>query len=149
MTNLLSPVFECKSHLPKRLPRWGVTGRMSPLRPWRRPECKACAGRIHAETDLDHTETPSETPANRSLTTVIASTQEVRALPDKEKVAPNQKSWTETAKRMGVKRGPKKRLPKEHGQMERIGASKGKCACIHTDLYAGGERSGKHAKPDA
>ena len=33
-----------------------------------------------------------------SLTTAIASTQNLRILPDKETVAPNQKSWTETAK---------------------------------------------------
>jgi hypothetical protein len=85
-----------------------------------------------------------------SLTTAIASTQNLRALPDKETVAPNQKSWTETAKRMGVKRGPRKRLPEERGLTDRsIGASKGKRACIHTDPYGGGERSGKRAKPDA
>ena len=84
-----------------------------------------------------------------SLTTAIASTPDMRALPDKEKVTPNQKSWTETAKRMGVKRGPKKRLPEEHGLTERsIGASKGKRARIHTDPYTGGKRSGKRAKPD-
>ena len=29
-----------------------------------------------------------------------------------------------------------------------IGATKGKCCCIHNDLYAGGERSGKYAKPN-
>ena len=51
---------------------------------------------------------------------------------------------------MGVKRGPRKRLPEERGLTDRsIGASKGKRVCIHTDPYGGGERSGKRAKPDA
>jgi hypothetical protein len=57
----------------------------------------------------------------------------------------------ETAVRMGIKKAPKrKRLPEERGLTERsIGVAKGKCHCIHNDPYAGGERSGKHAKPDA
>ena len=51
-------------------------------------------------------------------------------LPWKKQVAPNQHSWTETASIMGAK-------------------VKGKCARTHTDLYAGGERSGKKVRPDA
>jgi hypothetical protein len=51
---------------------------------------------------------------------------------------------------MGVKRVPKRRLPKERGLTERsIGAAKGKRKCLYTDPYAGGERSGTRAKPDA
>ena len=84
-----------------------------------------------------------------SLTAAIASAQGSRALPDTEKVPPNQNSWTETAIRMGVKRAPKRRLPGEHGLTERsIGAPKARKR-LFVDAYAGGERSGKLAKPDA
>ena len=42
------------------------------------------------------------------------------------------------------------RLPGERGLSERsIGVTKGKRRRIHDDPYAGGERSGKRAKPDA
>jgi hypothetical protein len=75
------------------------------------------------------------------------------AFPDKEEISPNQKSWPETVERMGIKRAPKqKRLPKECGQTERcIGPTKGKrqWQLNDDDAYAGGERSGKCAKPDA
>jgi hypothetical protein len=89
--------------------------------------------------------------AKYSLAAAIASTQGTSAIPDKEVIAPNQKSWTETAERMGVKRAPKhKRLPEERGLTERsIGATKGKRISVYSDPYAGGERSGKRAKPDA
>ena len=50
-------------------------------------------------------------------------------LQQKKRVAPNQHSWTETASIMGAK-------------------VKGKRARTHTDPYAGGERSGKKARPD-
>lgn len=84
-----------------------------------------------------------------SITAAIASTQGTRALPDKEPVPPNQHSWPETAVKMGVKRAPKCRLPGERGLTERsIGARKGKRK-TYADPYAGGERSGKRAKPDA
>jgi pyruvate/2-oxoglutarate dehydrogenase complex dihydrolipoamide acyltransferase (E2) component len=78
-------------------------------------------------------------------------TEGTSALPEKEKIAPNQKSWPETAERMGVKRRPKrKRLPEERGITEQsIGVTKGKRRRIHQDPYAGGERSGKRTKPDA
>jgi hypothetical protein len=57
----------------------------------------------------------------------------------------------EMAKRMGVKRAPKrKRLPEECGLTERsIGTTKGKRIRVYSDPYAGGEQSGKRAKPDA
>jgi hypothetical protein len=65
-----------------------------------------------------------------------------RALPEKERIAPNQKSWPEMAERMGVKQAPKwKRLPEERGITEKsIGIAKGKRRRIHQDPYAGGER---------
>jgi hypothetical protein len=86
-----------------------------------------------------------------ALSAAIASTEEVSALPERDRIAPNQKSWPETAKRMGVKRAPKrKRLPEERGITEQsIGVAKGKKRRLHQDPYAGGERSGKRAKPDA
>jgi hypothetical protein len=84
-----------------------------------------------------------------SLTAAIASTQGSRALPNREVSPPNQNSWTETAERMMWKRAPKRRLPGEHGLTERsIGAPR-KRKCLYVDPYAGGERSGRHAKPDA
>jgi hypothetical protein len=89
--------------------------------------------------------------AKYSLAAAIASTQGTSAIPDKEVIAPNQKSWMETAERMGVKRAPKrKRLPEERGLTERsIGVTKGKRIRVYSDPYTGGERSGKCAKPDA
>jgi hypothetical protein len=81
----------------------------------------------------------------------ITSAQGISAIPDKEVIAPNQKSWMETAMQMGIKKAPKrKRLPEESGLTKRsISVAKGKKAQIYNDPYAGGERSGKHAKPNA
>jgi len=87
--------------------------------------------------------------AKYTLTAAIAGSN---ALPEKDVIAPNQKSWTETAKRMGVKRRAPKRkcLPEERGMTaQSIGVAKGKRRLVHSDPYAGGERSGKRAKPDA
>jgi hypothetical protein len=42
--------------------------------------------------------------AKYMLAAAIASTQGSNALPEKDIIAPNQKSWTETAEWMGVKR---------------------------------------------
>ena len=47
--------------------------------------------------------------AKYTLMVAIASIQGSNALPEKDIVAPNQKSWMETAKRMGVKCGAPKR----------------------------------------
>ena len=90
--------------------------------------------------------------AKYTLAAAIASTQGSSALPEKDVLAPNQKSWTETAERMGVKRcAPKRKcLPEERGMTaQSIGVAKGKRRRVHSDPYAGGERSGKRAKPDA
>jgi hypothetical protein len=66
--------------------------------------------------------------AKFSLTAAIASAQGTSAIPDKEVITPNQKTWTEMAVRMGVKKAPKrKQLPEECRLTERsIGIAKGK-----------------------
>ena len=90
--------------------------------------------------------------AKYSLTTVIASMEGKGVLPEKDVIAPNQKSWPETAKCMGAKKDPRCRcLSDEIGLTEySLGAIKGKQKCLHNDYpYAGGERSGKRAKSDA
>jgi hypothetical protein len=90
--------------------------------------------------------------AKYTLAAAIASTQGSNALPEKDVIAPNQKSWTETAERMGVKRRASKRqcLPEERRiTAQSISVAKGKHRWVHSDPYAGGERSGKRAKPDA
>ena len=105
-------------------------------------------------SDLTDESAPAVMEAVRSvkysLTAAIASTQGSRALPNKEDVPPNQHSWMETAERMGTKRAPKRHRPDEHGLTARcIGIPKGKRKRLYTDPYAGGERSGTRAKPDA
>ena len=87
--------------------------------------------------------------ANYSLDLAIASMGGTSSLPDKDYIAPNQKSWLKTAKHMGAKVQHQKCLPKECGATEQsISLTKGKCHHIHNDPYAGGERSGKRTKPD-
>jgi hypothetical protein len=88
--------------------------------------------------------------AKYSLIVAIALTQGTSALPHKEVIRPNQKSWMKTTECMGVKKAPKwKRLPKEQGLTEwSIGVAKGKHNCIHIDPYARGEQSGTCAKSD-
>ena len=62
-----------------------------------------------------------------TLTAALASTQGTQALPNRENIPPNQKTWPETAERMGVKRVPKHRAPDEIGLTDRsIGIAKGK-----------------------
>jgi hypothetical protein len=79
--------------------------------------------------------------AKHSLTVAIALTEGTSALPEKEWIVPNQKSWPEMAKHMGVKWAAKqKQLPKEHGiTKQAIGVAKGKQWQIHQDPYTGGE----------
>ena len=63
-------------------------------------------------------------------------------LPEKDVIAPNQKSWMEMAKWMGVKCStPKwKCLPKEYRMTaQSISIAKGKHHLVHSDPYAGGE----------
>ncbi|KAI9443844.1 hypothetical protein H4582DRAFT_2071329 [Lactarius indigo] len=89
--------------------------------------------------------------AKVSLSAAIASVTGANSWPHKERIAPNQHSWTETTKRMGIKKTIKcRRLPEEVRLTEKtIGAAKGKRRQVYTDPYAGGERPGKLAKPDA
>jgi len=84
-----------------------------------------------------------------SLNAVICLANRPWALPEKDDFNPNQKTWAETAKHMGVQRAPRQKPSLVGGNtMERcIGASKGKCR-KYSDPYAAGKRSGKHAKPD-
>ena len=87
-----------------------------------------------------------------SLKTAIALANGSWALPEKDVFNANQKTWAETAECMGQ---PRKALKHTHGPVsgnmatECISHAKGKCSCKYTDPYAGGERSGKHTKPDA
>jgi hypothetical protein len=107
--------------------------------------------RLTSESDPNPAVMEAFRSAKYSLATAIASMEGNSALPEKDVIAPNQKSWPETAARMGVKTVPRRRcLPEEHGLTERsIGVVKGKRKRLHNDPYAGGERSGKRAKADA
>ncbi|KAF8489698.1 hypothetical protein F5888DRAFT_1910230 [Russula emetica] len=72
------------------------------------------------------------------------------SLPEKENIGPNQCSWPETAARMGVKRGNKRR---EKGKVDsaltaqHIGEPNRKCAADNNP-YGAGEQSGKRTKPN-
>jgi hypothetical protein len=85
--------------------------------------------------------------ANYSLLAVNASIQGTHALPEKDVIMPNQKTWLEMAVRMGVK--PPwmwKCLPEEHRVTAKsIGVAKSKKR-KRTEPY--GEQA-KRAKPDA
>ena len=89
--------------------------------------------------------------AKYSLAMAIASMEGEHALPKKDIIVPNQRSWPETAKRMGARNAPRHQcLSDEQGLTEcSVGAVKGKRKHLHEDPYAGGECSGKRAKPDA
>ena len=89
--------------------------------------------------------------AKYSLTMAITSLNGKAALLEKKNIAPNQKSWPETAEYMGTKKIPRcPCLVNEHGLTKHsIGAVKGKHKHIHNDPYAGGERSGKRTKLNA
>jgi hypothetical protein len=85
-----------------------------------------------------------------ALSAAIALTEEVSALLERDRIVPNQKSWPETAKCMGVKWAPKCKWLPEGREISKqsISVTKGKKQHLHQDPYAGGEQSGKHAKPD-
>ncbi len=90
--------------------------------------------------------------AKYSLTAAIVATQGNNPLPNPDIIARNHKSWTETAKQMGVTKKSSKCLhPAEDSGLTAwsIGVVKGKRHRIHNDPYARGERLGKRAKPDA
>jgi hypothetical protein len=87
--------------------------------------------------------------AKYSLMMAIASMEGNSALLKKDIIVPNQKSWPETARCMGIKKVSKPCLPEECGLTERsLGTIKGKHKCLHNDPYTGGECSDKCAKPD-
>lgn len=90
--------------------------------------------------------------AKASLSAAIASVNGSSPLPHRERIAPNQHSWTETAESMGVRRtaAKRRRLPEDVGLTEKtIGSAKGKRRRVYTDPYAGGERPGRLARSDA
>jgi hypothetical protein len=76
--------------------------------------------------------------AKYSLLAAIAATQGNAPLPNLDVIARNHKSWTETAKQMGV---TKRACPAEDSGITAryIGVVKGKRRRIHNDPYAGGE----------
>src|SRR6266851_5317932 len=89
--------------------------------------------------------------AKYSLTAAIAATQGNNALPNPDVIARNHKSWTETAKQMGVTKSKHPCPAAEDSGLTAwsIGVVKGKRRRIHNDPYVGGEQSGKRVKPDA
>ena len=76
------------------------------------------------------------------------------ALPNRDRLSPNQNLWAATIKKMGVRSPPKRRqrdtaaaVPSSTNQ--HIGPIGVKRKLIFTDAYGGGEQSGKRAKSDA
>ncbi len=89
--------------------------------------------------------------AKYSLTAAITAMQGNNPLPNLDIIAWNHKSWTETAKQMGIAKKSSKCLhPAEDSGLtaRSIGIVKGKRRCIHNNPYAGGERLGRRAKPN-
>ncbi|KAN0130640.1 hypothetical protein V8E53_011533 [Lactarius tabidus] len=88
---------------------------------------------------------------SKHLAAVVASgTGDGPLLPEKERIAPNQHSWTETAQRMGVKRIKKRRGKVDSAlTAEHIGEINRKRTRENEDPYGAGEQSGKRAKQDA
>ena len=107
---------------------------------------------LSAVTDRSTLDLQALKSVKYSLKAVVASADGSRALPEKDVFHPNQKPWAETAERMGVRKASKRKQSLVGGNTntERcIGAVKGKHTRKISDPYAGGERSGKRAKPDA
>lgn len=81
---------------------------------------------------------------------IVSANGDGPQLPEKEQIAPNQHSWTETAERMGVKRKQKGRGKVDSARTaEHIGEINRKRNRGEEDPYGAGEQSGKRAKPDA
>ena len=99
----------------------------------------------------DHTDLQALKSVRYSLRTAIASANGSRALPEMDDFPANQNTWVPTTKSMGATKAPKRKLsPVAVNAEQHIGAVQGKRAGKHSDdPYAGGERSGKRAKPDA
>jgi hypothetical protein len=84
------------------------------------------------------------------------------ALPNQDRLSPNQNLWAATAKKMGARTPPKRRQPTPpkrrqpthsaavpSSTSQHIGAIGVKRKLTFTDAYSSGERSGKLAKSDA
>src|SRR5882672_7961544 len=81
--------------------------------------------------------------AKYSLVVADASAEGTSALLDKEFIAPNQKSWSETAACMGVKWPPKRKcLPEERGLTEQAIGVTSRRRRTNNDPYGAGQRSG-------
>jgi len=116
-------------------------------------DINALSQQLNAVIDRSNPDLQALKSVRHSLRAVIALANGSWPLPEKDVFPPNQKTWAETAKRMGVRKAPKwKHGPVGGNTAEKcIGAVKGKRSHKHStsDPYAGGERSGKRAKPDA
>jgi len=87
--------------------------------------------------------------AEYSLMVANMSAEGTSTLPDKEFIAPNQKSWSKTATHMGIKQPLKQKcLPEEHGLTEQAIGVTSRCCHTNNDPYGMGQHSGMWAKPD-
>jgi hypothetical protein len=76
------------------------------------------------------------------------------ALPNRERLSPNQNLWAATAKKMGARTPPKRCQPAPTAAVpsstsRHIGPIGVKRKLLFTDAFNGGEQSGKRAKADA
>jgi len=84
-----------------------------------------------------------------SLTVANMSAKRTSTLLDKEFIAPNQKSWSEMATRMGVKWPLKQKcLPEECRLTEQAISVTSRRCHTNNDPYGAGQCSGTWAKPD-
>ena len=115
-------------------------------------DINALSQQLNAVTDRSNPDLQALKSVRHSLRAAIASAaNRSRPLPEKDVFPPNQKTWAETAERMGVRKAPKRNHGPVGGNTAEkcIGPVKGKRPRKYNDPYAGGERSGKRAKPDA
>jgi len=148
----LCPKVDCPSKipecahvpvLPKPMPRPEESAKIL-------KDINALCQQLNAVSDHSTPDLKALKSVKFSLTQAIALANGSWALPKKDVFHLNKNTWAETAKCMGAK--PPKQKPSLMGgntSTERIGPVKGKCAHKYSDPYAAGERSGKHAKPDA
>jgi len=147
-----------------RVPAPAPAPALAPAQPQRAPEpeeiksvdillkdINALCQQLSTLSDCSTTDLKALKHIKYSLRAVIALANRSQPLSEKDIFNPNQKTWAKTAQCMGARKPPKqKHGPADENNAERcIGPVKGKCAHKYTDPYAGGKRSGKHAKPDA
>jgi hypothetical protein len=82
------------------------------------------------------------------------SISEPSALPNRDRLSPNQNLWAATVKKMGARTPPKRCQPARAAVLpsstsQHIGPINAKRKLLFTDAYSGGEQSGKRAKVDA